>query len=109
MAVVGSLTIHRVQSYTLHDGRRLPPTVSTEYIQADRKREEYRGFAVYCLRSNGRDIYRPTPRTALIKRCDLQKRFLVNFDDREYTAWPMESVPTREDILARGATPGQSS
>lgn len=74
---------------------------TTEYTQADRKREEHRGFFGYCLRANGREIYRPTPRTALIKRCDLQREFLVNFDDREYTAWPIQAFPRRDEVLAR--------
>jgi hypothetical protein len=74
---------------------------TTEYIQADRKREDHRGFFGYCLRPNGREIYRPTPRTAVIKRCDLQKTFHLNFDDREYTACPIQAFPTREEIRAR--------
>jgi hypothetical protein len=107
MAVAGSLTLRRVQRHTLPDGRRLPPIETTEYIQADRKREEHRGAFGYRLRPNGRDIYRPGPRTALIKRCDLQKTFLVNFDDREYSAWPIQAFPTREELLARAETGGQ--
>jgi hypothetical protein len=101
MAVVGSLTLRRVQRQTLADGRRLPQSETTEYLQADRKREEHRGFYGYRLRPTGRDVYQPGPRTALITRCDLQKVFLLNFDDREYTAWPIEPFPTREDMLAR--------
>jgi hypothetical protein len=108
MAVVGSLTLRRVQRQTLPDGRRLPPMETIEYIQADRKREEHQGFFGYRLRSNGRDIYRPSPRTALIKRCDLQKAFHVNFDDREYTACPMQAFPTRDEI-ARAETVPQPS
>ena len=100
MAVVESLTLRRVQRHTLPDGRRLPPMETTEYIQADRKREEHRGFFGYRLHPTGRDIYRPGPRTALIKRCDLQKAFLVNFDDREYTACPIQAFATREEIRA---------
>jgi hypothetical protein len=101
VTVVGSLTLRRVQRQTLPDGRRLPPMETTEYMQADRKREDHRGFFGYRLRPNGRDIYRRTPRTALIKRCDLQKVFHLNFDDREYTAWPIQSFPTCEEIRAR--------
>ena len=107
MAVGGSLTLRRVQRQTLPDGRHLPPMETTEYIQADRKREDQRGFFGYRLRPNGRDIYRPTPRTALIKRCDLQKAFLLNFDDREYTAWPIQAFPTREEIRVRTEAVGQ--
>ena len=73
---------------------------TTEYIHADRKREDHRGFFGYRLRANGREIYRPTPRTALIRRCDLQKAFHLNFDDREYTACTIQAFPTREEIRA---------
>jgi hypothetical protein len=108
MTVVGSLTLRRVQRHTLPDGRRPPPIESTEYIQADRKREEHRGYAGYCLGRYGRDIYRPGPRTALITRCDLHQAFHVNFDDRQYTACPLQAVPTREEMLARAEAVPQS-
>ena len=101
MAVVGSLTIRRVTRHVLADGRRLPPIESSEYIQADRKREEHRGFCGYRFWPNGRDLYRPTPYTALIKRCDLQKTFLINFEDREFTEWPVQPVPTHQELKAR--------
>jgi hypothetical protein len=106
MAVVGSLTLRRVRRQTVPDGRRLPPTETTEYIQADRKRDEHRGFFGYRLQPHGRDMYRPGPRTALIKRCDLQTVFLVNFDDREYTAWPIEEFPTHDEVRARAEAAG---
>ena len=101
MAVVGSLTLHRVQRHTLPDGRRPPPIETIEYFQADRKREEHRGYSGYRLRRQGRDIYRRGPRTALIQRCDLGKAFHVNFDDREYTAGPLQVFPTCDEIRAR--------
>jgi hypothetical protein len=83
------------------DGRQPPSTETAEYIQADRKREEHRGTVGYCFRRNGRTIYRPTPRTALIKRCDLHKAFLINFEDREFTEWAIRPVPTREELRTR--------
>jgi hypothetical protein len=101
MVVVGSLTIRRVQRHTLADGRRLPPTQSIEYFQPDRKREEHRGHAGYRIGSSGRDLYRLGPRTALIHRYDLRQVFLVNFDDGEYTAWPIEPVATAEQWRTR--------
>jgi hypothetical protein len=110
--VVGSLTLRRVTQLTLPDGRRLPQTETAEYMQVDRKREEHRGTTGYCLRANGRTIYRPNPRTALIKRGDLQKTFLINFEDREFTAWPIPSFPTREELTGRvpvGPPPAQPS
>jgi hypothetical protein len=106
--VVGSLTLRRVMRHTSSVGRQLPSTDITEYLQADRKREEHRGVFGYCWRPNGRTIYRPTPGTALIKRCDLQKTFLVNFEDREFTEWPIQPVPTREELRTR-ATSGVPS
>jgi hypothetical protein len=108
MAVVGSLTFRRVQHQTLFDGRRLPPMETTEYIQVDRKREEHRGAFGYRLRPNGRDVYRRTPQTALIKRCDLHRAFLVNFEDREYTTWPLQAFKTSEEMRANAETVRQS-
>lgn len=96
MAVVGSLTIRRVQRHTLPDGRRPPPIEFTEYIQAEWKREEHRAYAGYRIGRSTRDIYRLAPRTALIRRYDLRKAFLVNFDDREYTAWPIQAFTDYE-------------
>jgi hypothetical protein len=107
MAVVGSLRLRRVQRQTLPDRRRLPPMETTEYIQADRRREDHRGFVGYRLRPNRQDIYRPSPRTALIKRCDLKKVFHVNLDDREYTACPIQGFPTHDEIRARADALGQ--
>src|SRR5262245_51280220 len=107
MAVVGSLTIRRVHRRTRPDGRPSPPTETTEYIQADRKREDHRSLVGYRLGASGRDIYRPGPRTARITRCDLQKTFLVNFDDREYATWPLHSFPTREEMQAQAAADPQ--
>src|SRR5262249_3475456 len=101
MVVVGSLMLRRITRHTLPDGRHLPQIETTEYIQADRKREEHGATIGYCLRANGRTIYRPTPRTALIKGGDLQETFLINFEDREFTAWPIPSFPTREELLGR--------
>jgi hypothetical protein len=101
MAVSGSLTVRRVRRHTRPDGRRHPPMETTEYIQADRKREDHRACYGYRLRPNGREIYRPRPRTAFITRCDLRKAFHVNFDDREYTAGPIQAFPAREEIRAR--------
>jgi hypothetical protein len=101
MAVVGSLTLHRLQRTTLPGGRQLPPIETVEYFLSDRKREEHRGYAGYRLRPHGRDIYRRGPRTALITRCDLGKTFHVNFADREYTSSPLQSFPTREEIRDR--------
>lgn len=52
-------------------------------------------------------MFRPTPRTALITRCDLKQTFHLNLDDREYAASPLQNFPTREEMLARAAASGQ--
>src|SRR5438132_6347864 len=106
MPVVGSLTIVRLNRYALPNRRDLPPTEHTEYTQADRRREEHRGMVGFRLTRNGREIYRPTPRTALIRRCDLKQIFHINFDDRQYTADPMTDVPRFEELAARAAAAG---
>jgi len=98
MTVAGSLTIRRIMRHALTGTRRLPPVTSTEYLQADRRREEHRGMSGYRLWPNGRDIYRSGPRTALIKRCDLQMTFLINFEDRQFTEWPVLPVPSAEAL-----------
>jgi hypothetical protein len=101
VAIGGSLTIRRVTRHAFAGGRVLPPTTSVEYVQTDRRRDEHRGFSGYRVRANGADIYRLNPHTALIKRCDLQKTFLVNFDDRQFTEWPIDPLPTRQELRAR--------
>ncbi len=101
MMVEGSLTVRRIMRHGLAGGRRLPPVTSTEYLQADRRRDEHRGMSGYRLGPTGRDIYRAGPRTALIKRCDLQKTFLVNLEDRQFAEWPVVPVPTRQELRER--------
>jgi hypothetical protein len=98
MTVAGSLTVRRIMRHGLGGGRRLPPVTSTEYVQADRRRDEHRGMSGYRLWPNGRDIYRAGPRTALIKRCDLQRTFLINFEDRQFSEWPVVPVPSPEAL-----------
>src|SRR5438309_9486244 len=106
MSVAGSLTIVHVNRHTFASRRDLAPTEHTEYIQADRRREEHRSYSGYRLWRNGGDIYRPSPRTALIRRCDLKQIFHVNFDDRQYAADPMTDVARFEEMSARAAAAG---
>ena len=101
MAPAGSLTLRRVVRQTVGNGRRLPPRDTTEYIQADRKRTEHGGVFGYRFLLNGPTLYRSMPRTALITRCDRQKVFLINVDDREFTEWPVPVFPTRQEVNAR--------
>jgi hypothetical protein len=106
--VVGDLTIRRVQRDFSGRGRPHPPTESIEYLKADRRREERRGWVGYRLWSHGRTIYRPGPRTASIARCDLKQRFLLNLEDREYAAWPFQAFPSKEEWLADARASGQA-
>jgi hypothetical protein len=101
------LTIRRTDRHTLPDDRHLPPSESIEYLQADRRRREHRGSFGYRLRANGRTMFCPAPRTALITRCDLKQTFHLNLDDREYAASPLHTFPTREEMLARAAASGR--
>ena len=107
ISMAEELTIRRTDRHTLPDDRPLPPTESIEYLQADRRRREHRGSFGYRLRPNGRTMFRATPRTALITRCDLKQIFHLNLDDREYVASPLQTFPTREETLARAAASGQ--
>jgi hypothetical protein len=52
-------------------------------------------------------MFCPAPRTVLITRCDLKQAFHLNLDDREYAARPLQTLPTREEMLARAAASGQ--
>jgi hypothetical protein len=106
--VAEELTIRRTDRQTLPDDRHLPPSESIEYLQPDRRRTEHRGSFGYRLRPNGRTMFCPAPRTALITRCDLKQTFHLNFDDREYTASALQAFPTREEMLARAAVSSQS-
>ena len=96
--MAGDLTIRRRQRQTAM-GSAHPPSECTEYMQVDRRREEHRGCFGYRFWPTGRTLYRPSPRTALITRCDLEQTFLLNLDDREYTAWPVRTYPRIEERL----------
>jgi hypothetical protein len=105
--VAEELTIRRTDRRTPPDGLRLPAFESIEYLQADRRRKEHRGSRGYRLRPKGRTMFCSAPRTALITRCDLKQTFHLNLDDREYTAGPLQTFPTREEMLARAAASSQ--
>jgi hypothetical protein len=80
MAVVGSLTLRCVQRQTLPGGRRLPSTETTEYIQADRKRKEHRGFLDIGAGQMGR-TFTGHSRERLSSRDGIwRNHFHVNFD-----------------------------
>jgi hypothetical protein len=101
------LTIRRIDRHTRHDSDHEPPIESVEYLIADRKRSERRGWSGYRLRANGRTMFRAAPRTALITRCDVKQTFHVNFDDRQCVVSPLNplnSRPTRAQVLALAAS-----
>jgi hypothetical protein len=106
MAAPENLTIRRIEQQTLPDDRRVPPSESVEYFKTDRRREERTGHFGYRLSPRGRDMYRRAPRTALITRCDLRRQFLVNLDDRQFTAGPLPALPNLEGMRAPAAAIG---
>jgi hypothetical protein len=68
-------------------------TQHTIYLQADRKRMEFRN---YLGETKG-------PRLVAITRCDLGQMFELNLDTHEYTSAPYPPKPfTREQMEARG-------
>lgn len=72
----------------------------TVYLQADRKRMEFRNSVGPRPDGSGQ-IY--GPRLAAITRCDLGQSFELNLDASEYTAGPYPPKPlTPEQIKARG-------
>src|ERR1700730_11878208 len=74
-------------------------SLTTTYIQGDRKRMEYRNSFG---RTPGTDpIY--GPRLVRIVRCDMGQSFELNLDTSEYTssAYPPKAL-TKEEIKARG-------
>ena len=91
--MVGHLTIHRTQRHSGLPGSFLPAAEQIEFIESDRRRQEYQGWSGYCARPHGRTIFRQAPRTARITRCDLMQVFHVNLADREYANWPLEAYP----------------
>ena len=74
----------------------------TVYLQADRKRIEFRNSEG---RKNTDGSLQPIygPRLAAITRCDLGQSFELNLDTREYTSAPYPPKPfTQEELKARG-------
>lgn len=74
----------------------------TIYLQADRKRTEFRG-SVGRKQADGSLQQMDGPRLAAIVRCDLGQSFELNLDTREYTSAPYPPQPlTQEELKARG-------
>jgi hypothetical protein len=105
--VAEALTIRRTDRRTLPGEGHVPPSESIEYLQAGRRRRDYQGSVGYRLRPKRRTRFCPAPRIAVITRCDLKQTFHLNLDDREYVASPLQTFPTREELLARAAASGQ--
>jgi hypothetical protein len=71
------------------------------YIQADRRRTEYRN-AFSGVHGDGTLDTRPGPQLASIERCDLGQGFELNPEDREYVAFSYPRFkPTKQQIEAR--------
>src|SRR5262249_48095393 len=107
ITVAEALTIRRTDRRALPDDRRLAPTESIEYLQADRRRREHRGSFGYRLRPNGRSMFPLAPRTALIVPCDWRQTFHRHRDDRPYPAGRLQSLLAGEEMLVRAAASGQ--
>ena len=87
---------------TIQHGQAGLPTQQTIYLQADRKRMEFRNAFG---KKNADGSLQPNygPRLAAITRCDLGQSFELNLDASEYTSGPYPPKPlTKEEIKARG-------
>jgi hypothetical protein len=87
---------------TIRHGQGGLPTQQIIYLQADRKRMEFRS-AFGQTEADG--SVQPTygPRLVAITRCDLGQAFELNLDTSEYTSTPYPPKPlTKEKIKARG-------
>jgi hypothetical protein len=87
---------------TIQHGQGGLPTQQTIYLQADRKRMEFRNAIG---QKNPDGSVQPTygPRLVAITRCDLGQAFELNLDESEYTSAPYPPKPlTKEEIKARG-------
>ena len=58
------------------------------YLQNDHRRKEHRDEYYGTTRADGTADVRYGPRVASITRCDLEQRFELNLEDRQYEAWP---------------------
>jgi hypothetical protein len=87
---------------TIQHGQAGLSTQQTIYLQADRKRMEFRSAFG---QKNADGSVQPTygPRLVAITRCDLGQAFELNLDASEYTSVPYPPKPlTKEEIKARG-------
>jgi hypothetical protein len=87
---------------TIQHGQGGLSTQQTIYVQADRKRMEFRSAFG---QKNADGSVQPTygPRLVAITRCDLGQAFELNLDASEYTSTPYPPKPlTKEEIKARG-------
>jgi hypothetical protein len=73
----------------------------TSYIEADRKRTEYRNVTGG-VHADGTWDMRLGPRLASITRCDLGQAFELNLEDGEYTVRPYPRQPLTKIAIATG-------
>jgi hypothetical protein len=87
---------------TIEMGQSESTTERTIYLQADRKRVEFRnGLGRTQADGSLKTIY--GPHLASITRCDLGQSFELNLDTREYTVHSYPPKPfTKEELEARG-------
>jgi hypothetical protein len=87
---------------TIQHGQTSLITQQTIYLQADRKRVEFRNASGRRLADGSmQSIY--GPRLATITRCDLGQSFELNLDAREYTSGRYPPEPfAKEEIAKRG-------
>jgi len=90
------LKVDTIQSWV----GKFPEEKQIEYVQADRRRTEFRGHVTYTLWPGGPTIWVHDPRTATIFRCDLGQMFTLNLDRRTYAAAPYPRVPTEAERRA---------
>ena len=66
------------------------------YLQNNHRRKEHRDEYYGTPRADGTADVRYGPRVASITRCDLEQRFELNLEDRQYEAWPYVQTPVAE-------------
>ena len=81
----------------------LGETITITSTQNDRKRVEEHRQLLHSLRPQGPLIFVPGPPIVTITRCDLDKIFVLNMDDREYMSMAVPKPLSREALQARAA------
>lgn len=81
-------------------------STQTIYVQADRRRMDFRSATGGAKGSDGSVDVRYGPRIAMVTRCDLGQMLELNLDAREYEAAPYPPKPfSKEQMETRGIKP----